>query len=174
MGRVVYDVPLVVQQQSPICWVACMAMVASFKLNRSIGVGQYMNGLEPNSSSIPNPTQSWDDHYRRLSINGFTSVAINPSSGEIESVLQRCGPFILSHQCVGFPYGAGWTPPTSGGHAVVITGIDSAINGGTCWMNNPWGNKDRAILTSAVMTAITQQQTSANNIMPVAYFQSSS
>jgi len=172
MGRVTYDVPLITQAQNPICWVACMAMVASERVGHSVGVGNYMNGFDPSSASIPNPTAGWDDQYRRLQQNGFTSVAANPNAGEIENILRNCGPFILTHYCAGFPYGPGWTLPTSGTHAIVITGIDSSVNGGTCWMNNPWGNKDRAVLTSAVVTALNQiQSTGAGSIRAVAYYQ---
>jgi hypothetical protein len=34
------------------------------------------------------------------------------------------------------------------GHAVVITGIDTETP--TCWMNNPWGSKDREVSVGAV------------------------
>jgi hypothetical protein len=43
-------------------------------------------------------------------------------------------------------------------HAVVITGYDSSINGGQCWMNNPWGDKDRPIPAAAIVTAINKWQ----------------
>jgi hypothetical protein len=145
-----------------------MAMVASERRGVSVGVGTYSSGFDPSSSSIPNPTINWDDQYRRLTNCGFTSVAVNPNIGEIEGVLRNCGPFILTHLCAGFPYGPGWTLPTSGTHAVVITGIDTAVNGGQCWMNNPWGNKDRPILASAVVTALNAIQ--ASNIRAVAYY----
>ena len=169
MGRVVYDVPMVIQAQNPICWVACLAIVTSYKRRISVGIGQFMQGLDPSTSSIPNPTQGWDDHYARLSSFGFISVALNPNPDEIENTLRTCGPFVLTHQCNGFPYGPGRPVLTSGGHAVVITGIDSSINGGQCWMNNPWGDKDMPILTSAVMTVISSMQSVGSNIRAVAY-----
>lgn len=147
-----------------------MAMVASERRGYSVGVGEFADGFDPSNSSIPNPASNWDDFIRRLDRCGFSSAAINPTAAEIESVLQNCGPVILTHFCAGFPYGAGWAAMTSGVHAVVITGVDSSVNGGTCWMNNPWGNKDRAILTSAIVTALTQMQSSGIQ-MPVAYYQ---
>jgi hypothetical protein len=167
MGRIVYDVPLVTQAQNPICWVACMAMVASERRGYSVGVGYYASGFDPSSSSIPNPALSQNEVESRLNRLGFSNVAPNSNNDELENVLRNCGPFILSHNCNGFPYGAGWTPLTAGRHAVVITGYDSSVSGGTFWMNNPWGNKDRAVPASAVTTAITQMEQSS--LSPVAY-----
>ncbi len=158
MGRITYDVPLVTQARSPICWVCCMAMIASERQGRSVGVGEYTDGFDPSSASIPDPAgagSNWDLIGRLLRRAGFASAALNPSVDEIEALLRTKGPFMLTHYCNGFPYGAGWAPMTSGVHAVVITGIDTAAGPGTCWMNNPWGNKDRAVLTSAVVAAIT-------------------
>lgn len=157
MGRVVYEVPLVTQAQNPICWVACMAMIASERRGYSVGVSAFADGQDPSNSSIPNPCDSRDRErwVRRFSTSGFTLAAVNPDATEIETLLRTCGPFMLNHFCAGFPYGAGWGAPAAGaGHAVVITGIDSGVSGGMCWMNNPWGNKDRPILTSAVIAAI--------------------
>src|SRR6266404_7309635 len=157
MGRVVYDVPLVTQAANPICWVTCMAMIASERRGYSVGVGEFTGGFDPSSASIPNPAgggSDWDLIRRLLARASFNSAAINPDADEVEALLQTCGPFMLIHYCAGFPYGSGWSALTDGVHAVVITGIDSAISGGMCWMNNPWGNKDRPILTSAVIAAI--------------------
>jgi hypothetical protein len=169
MGRVTYDVPLVIQAQNPICWMASLAMVASYKRGASVGVGYYSSGFDPSNSSIPNPTTGFEDHYARLTRFGFVSVAVNPNPAEIESLLRNCGPFVLSHQCNGFPYGPGRPALTAGGHAVVITGIDTSINGGQCWMNNPWGDKDKPILASAVITAINVMQGFSPPIRCVAY-----
>ncbi|AUD01094.1 papain-like cysteine protease family protein [Spirosoma pollinicola] len=170
MGRVVYDVPLVTQMQNPICWITCMAMVSSERLGYSLGVGHFAQGYDPSNSSISNPTNGWDDFYARLDRCNFNSVGINSTASEIESSLKTCGPFILTHYCTGFPYGPGWAPITnpSATHAVVITGIDSSINGGMCWMNNPWGNKDRAIATTDVITAISKML--AANVRMIAYY----
>jgi len=159
MGRVVYDVPLVTQAANPICWVACMAMIASERLSMSMGVGAYTDGFDPSNSSIPDPAgqgSNWDLIRRLLARAGFTSAAMNSDATEIENLLRARGPFILTHFCAGFPYGAGWGPVTTPGatHAVVITGYDSSVNGGMCWMNNPWGNKDRPIRASAVVASI--------------------
>lgn len=156
MGRVTYDVPVIVQLANPICWVACMAMVASERKSVSIGVGAFANGFDPSYSSIPNPAGvDWEKFKRLLAAAGFSTGAMNPSATEIEALLRSNGPFILTHLCAGFPYGPKWaSPPPTAVHAVVITGYDSAINGGQCWMNNPWGDKDQPITAAAVITAI--------------------
>ncbi|MGH7023568.1 MAG: C39 family peptidase [Caulobacteraceae bacterium] len=164
MGRIVYEVPLVTQGANPICWVACMAMVASERRGYSVGVDHF-TGFDPSNASIADPDGGdWAVLYRLLGRAGFNYAALSPNQSEIENTLASVGPFILSHKCAGFPYGAGWVAPKTGVHAVVITGYDSAINGGQCWMNNPWGNKDRAILASAIVAAIVAWQ-------PIAQFQ---
>jgi len=170
MGRVTYDVPMVTQLQNPICWVTCMAMVASERRGYSVGVGYYLNGFDPTNSSIGNQAPAWDTFYTRLDACGFNSVALNPIASEVESTLRNCGPFILTHSCVGFPYGPGRAPITAPNamHAVVITGTDSSISGGLCWMNNPWGDKDQPIATTAVLSAISTML--ASNIRMVAYY----
>lgn len=175
MGRVVYDVPLVTQAQNPICWVACMAMVASERLGYSVGVGRYADGFDPSNSSIPNLSRRPGDAIRIMEGYGFTSVGINPNAVEIESLLRTCGPFILTHNCVGFPYGAGRGAVTdpNAAHAVVITGIDSSVNGGTCWFNNPWGDANVPILTSQVIAAVVNRQEPAA-YRPIAYYRSQS
>jgi len=148
-----------------------MAMVASDRLQRSIGVGAYTNGFDPSNASIPNLSIDWDDQYRRLAINGFTSELLGASAFAIGRILREYGPFILSHLSQGFPYGPG-VPIKAWGkddcHAVVITGEDSDLNGGTCWMNNPWGYKDMPIRTSAVVNALNSIQ--ASGIKAVAYW----
>jgi hypothetical protein len=143
-------------------------MVSSERLGYSLGVGHFTNGFDPSNSSIPNPAQSMDDFYNRLERCGFTSISINAAAGDVEDVLREYGPFILTHWCQGFPYGTGWIPPNDpqAVHAIVITGVDSAVNSGTCWINNPWGNKDRAVPTSAVTTAISK----IGNTRMIAYY----
>jgi hypothetical protein len=143
-----------------------MAMVASERLQYSVGVGYYAGGFDPSNSSIPNPGSSFSEVVSIMENLGFASISISPTADDIEAVLTDYGPFILSHNCVGFPYGPGWTPPTRGRHAVVITAIDTGA--GMCWMNNPWGNKDREITVSAVRQALTSIQTGGKR--PVAYY----
>jgi len=162
MGRVVYDVPLVRQETNLICWVACTAMVASERLGYSIGVGNYAHGFDPSNSNIPDPASDYDEKVRRMNFWGFDSIlGMDPTNDAIEGLLRAYGPFILWHYCSGFPYGYSRpiTDPTAE-HAVVITGFDSAVGEGTCWMNNPWrhGQKDHPLPASAVRNAIARYQ----------------
>jgi hypothetical protein len=147
-----------------------MAMVASERRNASFGVGNY-TGIDPSNASVANISQNWDDHYKRLSSFGFVSVPLITNATEIEQFLVQRGPFILTHLCQGFPYGWGVPTKTWGAgdcHAVVVTGLDSGINGGQCWMNNPWGYKDKPIYTTDIITALTKIQ--ASGIRAAAWF----
>jgi Papain-like cysteine protease AvrRpt2 len=158
MGRIVYDIPLVTQAANPICWVACMAMVASERQQTSVGVGNFAGGFDPSNASMTTDITGvdWNLTNRLLANAGFAQASINPKADELESALRLQGPIIFNHFCAGFPYGPGWAPITApnAAHAIVITGYDSSVNGGQCWMNNPWGNKDRMLPLSAVITAI--------------------
>ena len=161
MSRIVYDVPVVTQAQNPICWVACMAMVESYHSRSSIGVGRFANGFDPSNSSIPNLYEGdLNDYCSALARYGFVSVGIQPDEESLVAVLQHCGPVILSHYCQNFPYGPGRDAITdpNAAHAVVITGIDTSISGGLCWMNNPWGDKDQPITVRDVLDAVMKMQ----------------
>lgn len=161
MASVWYDVPLVRQEANPICWVACMAMVAAEREGHSPLISKYNNGFNPANSSAANPANSFDDFIRRLARCGFSAGSVDTSADAIASFMNDNGPFILTHNCAGFPYGSGWAAISSGVHAVVITGIDTDT---TCWMNNPWGNKDREVPINAVLQAIFQYANIGPNI----------
>jgi hypothetical protein len=63
MGSIYYDIPLVEQGENPICWVACMAMIASHFEQQSITIGYYTGGFDPWNSCISDPADSasnWD------------------------------------------------------------------------------------------------------------------
>ncbi|GJE62772.1 papain-like cysteine protease family protein [Methylobacterium trifolii] len=164
MGVIYYDVPLVNQRQSPICWVCCMAMIAAEREGHSPTVSKYLNGFNPDNASVSNPAADWDDFQRRLARCGFSSTTIDASIGSISSFLSRNGPFILTHHCYGFNYGAGWKMRTKPDevHAVVINSADPDST--MCTMNNPWGNKDRFLAVSNVINAIIEYKTIGPNI----------
>jgi hypothetical protein len=166
MGVATYEVPLIRQGDNPICWVACMAMVASERQQCSVGIGSFTGGFDPDNSCMMNPAVSMNDAITRMYWCGFDSIQITATGAGIESALNSYGPLILSHNCLGFPYGSGWVLPTSGRHAIVITAIDTDM--GWCWMNNPWGNKDRAVSISAMSNAIKQMQDAT--FAPIAYY----
>jgi len=166
--RVQYEVPLVSQGQNPICWVCCMAMVASERRHVSVGVGTYIRGFDPSLGSIPNPVPAlppaliYPDYVARLDRCGFTSMHIDTAEA-LEETLRERGPLILSHACAGFPYNVGFVPPLPPGaaHAVVLTGVDLDSGAGFARMNNPWGYKNVPISVAAVLAAGRRMQSIA-------------
>ena len=165
-----YEVPMVKQGPNPICWVTCMAMVASEREQMSIGVGTFTGGFDPNNSSIPNPAHSYSDFVARMDRCGFTSINMGRNPADLAVALRDYGPLILSHYCAGFPYGPKRTPITDPKemHAVVITGINLTDGyNGNCFMNNPWGD-ELPIKCSAVLRAISKVQ--AKGLKAIAYY----
>ena len=143
-----------------------MAMIAAEREGHAPVIEKFNNGFDPTNSSSRNPATNWADFTRRLARCGFSSGSVDTNADAIASFLIDNGPFLLTHKSAGFPYGSGWAPQINGVHAVVITGIDTGTP--TCWMNNPWGNKDREVPVNAVLQAIFQYQSTGGNI---AYYQ---
>jgi hypothetical protein len=88
LGRITYDVPVVTQGANLICWVACMAMVASERQGKSVGVGQFTGGFDPSNASIPDPAgagSNWSLIERLLANAGFYSDVIKPTAADIEN-----------------------------------------------------------------------------------------
>lgn len=162
MGQISYDVPMRRQEQNPICWIACMAMIASFKSQSSQGIGNFTGGFDPSNSSILNPARNWDDMYLRMNSFGFTSVNLNasPAPAYVESLLNDHGPFILSHLVSQISYGSQYATFQAGvvatdpnaAHAVVITGINT--DNGIATMNNPWGDKDQTLTLNSILMSM--------------------
>lgn len=153
MASVGYDVPLVIQAQNPICWVASMAMIESYWRGASVGVGKYTGGFDPSTSSIPNPASDvWDFQNRMAGFGFYPTYPDQPITlSGIISLLGQFGPLLFFHMLDTAPWGAG----VRGAHAVVITAADDTINGGMIWINNPWGSKDQpAIASSAIASAV--------------------
>ena len=174
MGVIHYNVPMTRQEQSPICWIACVAMIISFKRAASIGVGEFTGGFDPSNSSIANPVTGWTDFYNRLVALGFTSEGpeMTPHPSYVEQILVRYGPFMLTHFAYGFPYEGPQCGPRYGSildpnstHAVVVTGLNTRT--GTAWFNNPWGDIDEPIAIEALIAAINAMV--LNRIRPIAY-----
>ncbi len=80
---------------------------------------------------------------------------------KIEVLLRRWGPVILFHHCGAFSYGPGVTTPTTGFHAVVITGIDTGRGG--MFFNNPWGQRDVPTTISSIENAVRRWESSGSN-----------
>ena len=150
MARIIYKVPVVRQGQNPICWVACAAMVLSFKEKRSVTVGEINNGFDPSNSSMKNPAATWDAFYDILDGLGFVSTGpqMSPGVAYIEDILSIYGPFILTH------YTKTLAPKSTdpGTHAVIITGVDTRIR--KCFYNNPWGKANIDVPAATIQGAM--------------------
>ena len=148
--RLVHNVPMVTQGPNPICWVACAAMVMSFKQHRSVTVGEINNGFDPSNSSMTNPATSWAVFYNILQSLGFTSTGprISPGVDYLLDTIQWHGPFILTH------YTRTLAPAVAGvgTHAVVITGLD--MNADKCFYNNPWGTRNDSVSISTILESM--------------------
>ena len=70
----------------------------------------------------------------------------------IHATLLNFGPFILFHRCGMFSYGPNRTTPTTGSHAVVITGVD--LDRKVCYFNNPWGDVNVPTTLRSIVGAI--------------------
>ncbi len=166
-----YQVPMRRQEQNPICWIACVAMIKSWKLHTSIGIGDLTGGYDPSNSCIPNPAgASWDTFYRKLTEWGFVSEnpEMCPTGTYVENLLERHGPFMLTHLCKGFAYGpqhSGMNFKPNDSHAVVITGCDAASGVGS--FNNPWGDVNQPIPLRIILLSMEQLWT--QGIRSVAY-----
>lgn len=161
--RIHHSVPMVAQGPNPICWVACAAMVLSFKQRRSVTVGEINDGFDPSNSSMRNPATTWPVFYTILDDLGFVSERhpISPGADMILSQLRFHGPFILTH------YTQTLAPaiPGVGTHAVVITGID--MNSGDVFFNNPWGTRNQSTTIATILGSM--ERLWNQNVRSVAY-----
>ena len=162
MAKITHIVPVVRQFQNPICWVACAAMILSFKERRSVTVDELL-GYDPGSSSITNPATSWQVMYDMLESWGITSTGpqMSPGVQYIVQLLQHEGPFILTH------YTQTLAPSSTspGTHAVVVTGIDT--NKSECYFNNPWGTMGNKVAISTIQGSM--ERLWIRNLRSVAY-----
>jgi hypothetical protein len=146
MGQVSYMVPLVEQGPNPICWIACAAMILSWKQQASVTVGSLI-GADPSNSSISDLANGdWPKLQGYLQSWGFACEGLNasPMSDFLEDRLVAHGPLLYIHSASGFPYDARFPAYTSSPaipagavHAIVLTGIDT--DAGNFSFANPWG-----------------------------------
>jgi hypothetical protein len=159
-----YDVLMVSQQFSPVCWLACAVMIIQFKR------GYTPSGADINwrGQDFRTPGLTQDDQaasgteqiawLRRLGF-AVTRVA-TPSEAQIQSLLVNHGPFLLNHNAGAFWYGPTRSTPTTGvGHSVVVTGVDTSSH--TVYFNNPWGEKDVPTTTASIVGAMQRWQKNA-------------
>lgn len=147
MASIRYSVPMVVQLQNPICWVACAAMILGWKKGHPVSIGDLLHGFDPSNSCIMNPATSWDTMYKMLAGWGIASVGpqMCPAEAYITNTLTDHGPFILTH------YTTTLAPSVSdpGTHAVVISGIDTDTR--LCYYDNPWGTSNNTVPINTVL-----------------------
>ncbi len=139
MGQVSFNVPLIAQGDNPICWVACVAMITSFKKHMSVGIGSFTGGFDPSNACIPNPAGSWAALERQLNGFGFTMAGANQTltAAFIEQNLRRHGPLMIIVNAVDFPFSGEVCENIGGTHALVLSGIDTTRK--KLKIVNPWG-----------------------------------
>jgi len=151
--RVKYDVPTKRQGLNPICWVACVAMLLSYKNRGNIRVRSLTGGFDPLKSSIPNTARSFAEWKQMIESEGFVfgpNYGQRPNEQYLLDMLRTKGPLILYHYTKTLLN----TQDPNRTHAVVITGIDTAKD--VCYVNNPWGTKDQVFPTDTVLNCIEQ------------------
>lgn len=143
MAHISFHVPMVPQGENPICWIACVAMITSFKTKATQAISEFTGGFDPSGSCIPDPNSGWDSLYANLKRFGFTpdgaNMSINPKY--IEETLKRHGPFMIFVFVADFPFSGPMCLNLNGSpgatHAGVVTGIDTLP--GKVDISNPWG-----------------------------------
>jgi hypothetical protein len=168
MGNISFSVPLIPQGDSPICWLACVAMIKSFKTHRTRSVSEFASGFDPGSSCISGTKGSNDKQLAKL---GFTVEGAYMSIGAsyIEGTLRRHGPFIMFFYMANFPFTGAECANMNGkpddAHAVVVTGVNTAT--GKVRILNPWGTDTPPADIDTIIELM--QDFSDKGFNPVAY-----
>jgi len=175
MAKVYYNVMVVSQGLSPVCWLACAAMIIQYKRHYTPSAAQlgqladdfrlasvpaiadYAGALRRLGFAVTHASGIHDPHALTMRHSARPSpgrgLSATPDGDVIFALLQNYGPFMLNHMVGSFWYGPGVTVPAGhAAHAVVVTGIDTGTN--TVYFNNPWGIRDVPTTTSSVVHAI--------------------
>ena len=177
--KIKYDVPILVQRGSPVCWAISANMIELYKKRSRT---DFLGGLDINNTTIPNSAVPLPEHelydiynahtdatqrswisltnlYILLIKSGFEKIHTNPNQDitetQLASLLKEKGPLHFSFNYYDLhPQSVHDTNdfPLSARHAVVITGIDTVKD--ICYVNDPWGKKDEQISTGLVLNAI--------------------
>ncbi len=173
MPTVKYNVHMVSQQHSPVCWLACAAMLLQYKRRltpnaRMLGITDSTDFRAP--QTVPEYGNAQWSHMRRLGMTNARIVELNLGVRSVcpeviyEQLRQR-GPFILHHMSGAFWYGPHRVAPASrGGHSVLVVGMDTVR--GCMWFHNPWGETfDANVMTttSSVVEAIREWERNPAN-----------
>lgn len=155
--QVKYNVPMKAQGPSPICWLACMAMMLSYRNRRPFEISSLTGGTSPANASLPTSAvpgesvQAFTDQVRIMRKMGFKIVTYRAgwfSEEDLLSALRTYGPLIAFLDAARI-YNH---PEPESGHAVVITGINTSTD--TCYINNPWGQQDEPKNVDLVLNAL--------------------
>lgn len=167
MGHVRYAVPMIAQGDNPICWIACVSMISSWKRHASIGIDAFTGGFDPSNACIPNPAASWNDFVQRLDAFGFSVTGGNQSldGGFIEQNLRRHGPLMITVTAVDFPFSGTVCRNIGGTHALVLSGIDTGQ--GKVYIVNPWGTNVPPVHIDVALSLLQDIADSGSD--PVAY-----
>jgi hypothetical protein len=161
MPAIKYNVDMVSQQSSPVCWLACATMLLQFKRQMTptaMALGMTDGTDFRGPRLVPSYGAAEWEHMRRLGMINARSSELNlgvRAMGQeaIYQQLRRHGPFILHHYCGSFWYGPMVpTVPTTGAHSVLVVGTDTVR--GCVWFNNPWGDRDIMTTTASIVGAI--------------------
>lgn len=156
-----YNVPLLNQSVSPICYVVAAAMIQKYwqqTAGSDFDTTLLTGGASPLNSCIPGASTNAaaemgleEAGFLLLSKPGSTLRNTN-----INKLLMDNGPLLLVHLVANFNYGPKWggkKPANApGAHAVVITGLE----GNRAYVNNPWGDKDMMVPVRDLLASITQ------------------
>jgi hypothetical protein len=193
MARILYEVDMVDQQYSPVCWLACAAMLLQY--HRRLTPTAAMLGLRGPDFRTPGYTvpeevsdgpakEAWlrrlgftvttsrnlrDPRPRAMAASPSFDAGVAPPAGLHEELLYwllaNRGPFILNHHCGAFWYGPGRPLPKKGAHSVVVTGIDTGRH--DVYFNNPWGDRNVATTAASILGAIRRYEAAGG--MSIAY-----
>ncbi len=156
MSNISFNVPMIEQGDNPICWIACVAMITSYKRNASVGIGNFTGGFDPSSSCIPDPNDNWEDLYRNLDRFGFTATGANQSINPdfILNMLRSHGPFMIFVTVADFPFSGPLCLNMNGSpgdtHALVVSGIDTDSQ--KVGIVNPWGTNVPPVDTDVIIS----------------------
>ncbi len=156
-----YDVPILNQSVSPVCYVVCAAMIQKYwqqTAGNDFDTPLLTGGLNPLTACVPGATSN-NDVFNGLRDAGFVSIP-KPASpltkAQVKTLLMNHGPLIFNHVVANFNYGpsrGGKQPANATGlHAVAITGIE----GNLAYFNNPWGDKDVKIPIDDLIASLAQ------------------
>ncbi len=173
MTEIRLNVPMVRQEMSPVCWLACATMVLQFQRGRSVTDAEL---AYPRGSFRTSSVHGFDANiqtYRHMERLGFrthyTRQPRRPTMGirlhgagrrerirdATDVIIERLSlrrPLVLFHRMGTFSYGPGQGAQSGGYHAVVITGIDTER--GAIFFHNPWGQSDVPTTTASILGAV--------------------